>query len=122
MKYLRCTKCGAMVKIEKDCTCDNCGIQCCGQPMQELIANSTDAAFEKHVPTYEINGENIEASVNHVMEEEHFIMWLELVSPKLSIRKTFTPNEEAKATFPYIKGSKLLAFCNKHGLWEKDVD
>ena len=122
MKYIKCTNCGAMVKVEKDCTCDDCGIQCCGQTMVEIVPNSVDASFEKHIPTYTVNGENIEAVVNHVMEDEHYIMWIELVSPKLQIRKCFAPNEEAKATFPYIKGSKLLDYCNKHGIWEKDVE
>ena len=25
-------------------------LSCCGQPMEELVANTTDAAQEKHVP------------------------------------------------------------------------
>ena len=26
----KCLKCGALVKVFKDCECDNCGIKCCG--------------------------------------------------------------------------------------------
>ena len=25
----KCKTCGAMVKVLKDCTCENCGIKCC---------------------------------------------------------------------------------------------
>ena len=30
--------------------------------------------------------------------------------------------KEAKVTFKYIPGSTLYAYCNKHGLWKKDVE
>ena len=49
----KCMSCGAIVKVLKDCTCNNCGIKCCGEEMQILLPNSVDAAIEKHVPTYE---------------------------------------------------------------------
>ena len=49
----KCKSCGAMVKVLKDCTCENCGIKCCGEEMEILVPNSVDAAVEKHVPTYE---------------------------------------------------------------------
>ncbi len=28
----------------------------------------------------------------------------------------------AECKFKYIKGSKLYAYCNKHGLWSCDVE
>ena len=27
--------------------------------------------------------------------------------------------KKASAIFPYVKGSKIYSFCNKHGLWAK---
>ena len=41
----KCTKCNALVKVINDCTCDNCGINCCGKQMITLKANDTDASF-----------------------------------------------------------------------------
>ena len=32
----QCLKCGALVEVIKDCTCEECGLQCCGQPMVEV--------------------------------------------------------------------------------------
>ena len=43
----KCKSCGAMVKVLKDCTCENCGIKCCGEEMEILVPNSVDAAVEK---------------------------------------------------------------------------
>ena len=37
-KIVVCEKCGAMVKVLIDCTCENCGIKCCGQTMKEISA------------------------------------------------------------------------------------
>ena len=58
----KCMKCNALVKVLEDCKDESCGIVCCGEPMKEVKANSTDAAFEKHVPTYEKEGENVHES------------------------------------------------------------
>ena len=116
-----CKKCGAMVDVISDCTCDNCGIRCCGEPMLEVIANSTDASVEKHKPTYEIVGEYIVANVPHAMEDEHYIQFIGIVSSKVNAKKYFKAGETPKAIFPYINGSKLISYCNKHGLWETEV-
>ncbi len=38
-KYLKCKSCGAIVKVVKPCNCPNCGIVCCGKPMEEYVPN-----------------------------------------------------------------------------------
>ena len=40
--------------------------------MVNLISNSVDASYEKHIPTFELVGDEILVKVNHVMEKEHF--------------------------------------------------
>lgn len=118
----RCLKCGAIVEVIKDCTCKDCGIKCCGQEMTEVKANSVDASFEKHIPTYEVVGEYVVVTVNHVMESDHFIEYIGLESDKINAKKFFKTGEVAKAIFPYVKGSKLSSYCNKHGLWQTVVE
>ena len=41
-KIVRCEKCGAMVKVLIDCTCENCGIKCCGETMKEITKEEAD--------------------------------------------------------------------------------
>ena len=120
--FKKCTKCGAMVEVIKDCTCQNCGIQCCGQPMIEVKANSEECAVEKHLPTYEKVGEYIVVTVPHVMEQDHYIEYIALTSTKINAKKLFNAGEVAKAVFPYVKGSTLSSYCNKHGLWSIIVE
>ena len=118
----KCKNCGAMVKVLEDCTCDNCGIKCCGEQMEELVPNSVDAAVEKHVPTYEIKDGKIFVKVNHVMEDDHYIEWVSFVFDNKEVTTYFKPGEEAIAHCKYVPGSKVYAYCNKHGLWKKDIE
>ena len=46
-KYVVCEKCGALVKVLIDCTCENCGIQCCGKAMKEISAEEAKKRLEK---------------------------------------------------------------------------
>ena len=117
----KCKTCGATVKVIEDCNCNECGIICCGEQMQKVIPNSVDAAVEKHVPTYEIVEDEILVKVNHVMEKEHFIEWISLVKENKEITVKLYPEQNAECRFKYIPGSKLYAYCNKHGLWSADV-
>ena len=117
----RCLKCGATVEVLEDCTCDNCGIKCCGETMAEMKPNTVDAAAEKHVPQVEVLSNYLVVNVNHVMEDDHYIEWVALSSDKVLGKKFLKPGEQAKAIFPYIKGSEVYAYCNKHGLWKADV-
>ena len=117
----KCMSCNAMVKILEDCHCENCGIQCCGTKMVELKPNSTDASFEKHVPTFEIIGDEIIVKINHPMEKDHFIEWISIVKESKEITVKLYPEQNAEAIFPYMPGATIYAYCNKHGLWKKDV-
>ena len=118
----KCSKCGATVKVIEDCNCDNCGIVCCGEPMQVMVPNSVDAAVEKHVPIYEVAGDELVVKVAHVMEKEHFIEWIALVKENKEYCVKLYPEQDAEARFPYLKGATLYAYCNKHGLWKADVE
>ena len=119
----KCSKCGAVIRVLKDCNCsDECGIKCCGEAMQSLEANSSDGAFEKHIPEYEINGNKITVRVNHVMEENHYIEWISALSDEGESIKYFAPGMEAVAIFDYYPSMILYSYCNKHNLWKKNVN
>lgn len=117
----KCLKCGAMVEVLNDCVCDNCGIKCCGEQMKTLKANSEDASFEKHLPVVRVKFDIVEVEVPHVMEEEHYIEWVALVTKNGIQKKFFKPGEQVKVTFDYVEGSVVYSYCNKHGLWSSEV-
>ena len=117
-----CTKCGATVEVLKDCTCENCGIKCCGETMTTVLPNTVDASVEKHKPVIEIVGSYVVASVPHVMEEEHYIEWIGMEGNGTIGKKYFTAGSNPKAIFPYVPNSTIYAYCNKHGLWSTIVE
>ena len=119
--YLKkCPSCGALVKVINDCHC-KCGIECCGEQMIEVKANSVDAAVEKHVPNFEKKDGKIYVTVNHVMEEDHYIEWISLVTGEKEEYVYLTPGKEAIAVFDDVNSGILYAYCNKHGLWSKEI-
>ena len=121
MKFYRCKKCGQMVAIVKK---KGCPIMCCGEPMEEIVPGTTDAAQEKHVPVYEVKDNLVYVSVGsvaHPMTEEHYIEWISLQTKQGNRRKALKPGDEPKACFALCEGDEVLAvyaYCNLHSLWK----
>ena len=92
---------------------------CCGQPMKLQEENTTDAATEKHIPIIEGN-KVIIGSIEHPMQDVHFIEWIEATSQKGEIMKKFLkPEDKPETTFPFEPIS-AREYCNLHGLWKKE--
>ena len=123
-KFYVCPHCGNIVEMVNDA-----GEKpfCCGQKMNELVPGSVDASHEKHVPDVKVGEDVVEVnvgSVNHPMEEVHWIEWVQLVSDKGSYRKWLNPGEAPNVKF-LLNGEKPLAvyaYCNLHGLWKKELN
>ncbi len=121
MKFFKCEKCGKIVAMVKESACDT---MCCGEAMKELVANTTDAAQEKHVPVYTVNGNVVEVVVGstaHPMTEEHLIEWVSLQTEQGNQRKILKAGQEPKVKFAMCEGDKVkavYAYCNLHGLWK----
>ncbi len=123
MKFFKCNVCGNIVELVKS---GGGELVCCGQPMEELKANTVDAAVEKHVPVATVDGDVLDVvvgAVEHPMTEEHYIQFVVVELEDGTYRKDLNPNEAPKATFN-VAGKKAVAvyeYCNLHGLWKKDL-
>lgn len=115
--FKKCNTCGQIVHVIKN---EN-NLICCGKEMMELIPNSTDAAFEKHVPEYEINDNKIYVKVNHVMEDDHYIEWIAIENDKEFYMKKLNPGDTPEAIFDNISNAVIYSYCNKHNLWKKEI-
>ncbi len=114
----RCKVCGNIVEVNH---VGGGTLVCCGQEMELLEANSTDAAQEKHVPVISKteNGYKIViGAVPHPMEEKHFIEWIELIADGISYKKFLRPGDAPEAEF-CVNAETITAreYCNLHGLW-----
>ena len=124
MKVFRCSKCGNIVMMLNE---GGGTLTCCGEAMQELDANTTDAALEKHVPDVSIDGDKAivqVGSVAHPMLEEHFIQWIYMETEDGAGQIQYLkPGAEPKAEFPLNgkKPSAVYEYCNLHGFWKKEL-
>ena len=126
LELYKCNICGNIIEVV------HAGIGelvCCSMPMELLQEHSTDEEIhEKHVPVVVMEGDNKiirVGSIPHPMEKEHYIIFIEAISPdkKYLKRKFLMPNEEPKMELKHqCHYDKFIAreLCNIHGLWSKE--
>lgn len=121
VSFYRCEICGNMVGLMKK---GGGQLVCCGKPMTELKANTTEASTEKHIPVAARKDGKIfveVGSVLHPMTQEHYIEWIAVVSENGTERISLSPSDEPKAVFCDKENAEVYAYCNLHGLWKSEV-
>ena len=121
MKFFKCMHCGQIIAVVKK---TGVPVVCCGEPMKELVAGTSDGALEKHVPVYEVKDGKVfvqVGSVIHPMEEKHYIEWIAVQTTSGIQFKELKPGMEPKACFALCEGEEVEAVfehCNLHSLWK----
>ncbi len=121
LKFYICEHCGNIIMKVRD---QGVPVMCCGQKMKEIIPGTTDAAAEKHVPDYKVEGNLVKVnvgSVDHPMLPEHYIEWIALKTKQGVQFKELKPGEKPAATFAVSEGDEVeevFAYCNLHSLWK----
>jgi len=123
-KFYVCKHCGNFVGM-----IHASGVQmiCCGDPMTEVVPNTTDAAQEKHVPVIAVDGNKVTVdigSVPHPMTPEHHIAWVYLETEQGGQRKCLAVDGAPHMEFALTPGDKAVAayaYCNLHGLWKASL-
>ena len=115
MKIYQCVECKKVIVSDVELKLDG---------WKELIANTTDAAQEKHVPVYEVKCGKVRVSVGsvgHPMGAEHLIEWVLLVTTQGHQFKRLSADGTPEVAFGLAAGEKVVevyAYCNLHGLWK----
>lgn len=124
LKFFKCSQCGSVAVKVYDV--ENAGSPCV-ETQAELKANTEDAAVEKHVPQVTVDGNRVEVvvgSVEHPMEDDHFITMIVLETKKGYQVANLAPAQEPRAVFAVAEGDEPVAayeYCNKHGLWKAEI-
>lgn len=91
----------------------------------ELTANTTDGAYEKHVPVIEQKGDHVTVrvgSVPHPMLDVHWIEWIVLETAAGYQKKDLKPGEAPEAEFAVTEPViAAYEYCNLHGLWKAEA-
>ena len=123
LKYFVCKHCGNVVTYVKD---SGVPVMCCGEIMAEIVPGTVEAAVEKHLPIFTIDGNKVfvmVGEVEHPMTEPHYIEWISIKTKQGSQIKYLTPTSHPIACFSLCDGDEVesvFAYCNLHGLWKAD--
>lgn len=122
-RFYICRHCGNLIGLIHD---SGVPLMCCGQKMEALVPNTTNAAGEKHLPCISVDGDTVHVSigeVNHPMTEDHFIQWVYVENENGGQRKAFKPGDTPEATFCTADSTPVAvySYCNQHGLWKTEI-
>ena len=124
MKFYKCAHCGNVIAFAVS---SGVPVVCCGEKMQEIVPNTTDAANEKHVPVISVEGNVVTVKIGevaHPMLAEHYIGWVALETALGNQRKTLPLDKGPEVKFAIVEGDKVIAayaYCNLHGLWKAQL-
>lgn len=99
---------------------------CCGDKMTLLKANVDETNGEKHLPVVEpVGGNSLRIKIGselHPMTKDHSIRFV-CVQTNLGIIIRYLSDEEIPDVTIRCNGKPkaVYAYCNKHGLWRKDL-
>lgn len=123
-KFYICEHCGNIIAKVKDA---GVPVMCCGQKMKEIVPGKTDAAVEKHMPVCKVEGNLVTVtvgSVEHPMQEDHYIEWVSLQTKQGNQRKVLKPGDKPTVSFALCDGDEVeavYAYCNLHSLWKTEM-
>ena len=120
LEIYKCDVCGNIVEVLHQ------GIGklvCCGKEMNLLEEKREEEGKEKHLPVIEKSETEVKVkvgSVEHPMDENHYIEWIEIIADGKVYRKFLKPGDEPEAEFEIVaENIEARAYCNIHGLWKK---
>lgn len=122
VKFYKCRRCGNIVEKIVD---SRVPVFCCGEKMEELVANTVEASVEKHLPVVtRIDDCKIKVevgSVAHPMLPEHHIAFIYVEMENGGIRVDLKDKPEAVICVCTGKPIAVYEYCNLHGLWKTEL-
>jgi superoxide reductase len=132
LKIYKCPVCDTVVEVlnewgQPDGPGWGLDIVCCGRSMGRMRERTRDRRRDAHLPVIQRTDGGVKVSIGrpgHVMEEDHYLEWIEVLSNGRCYRQFLRPGDEPAAVFNIAFRPDLVAraFCNLHGLWRSGGD
>lgn len=121
MKIFKCKECNEFIFSKR-----NVDLTKADKKLEELIPNTKEDGYLKHLPLYELKNNELKVYVGeimHPMDDKHYIAWI-LVETSKGVYKVELKNNESYHIFHLDDNEeiyKIYAYCNLHGLWMNKV-
>ncbi len=118
LDVFKCSVCEKLVEI-----IDPQGVElsCCGRSMVPQAIQKAKIGMYPHSIIIANTHNGMHVSVGrplHCMDNEHRLLWIELIAHDKIHRQLLRPGDFPAATFDVIAESATVrAYCNNHGLW-----
>lgn len=93
-------------------------ISCCGITLPKLEKEDEN---EEHIIQVERVEDEYLVKINHPMDKNHFITFVSYVTENKIQVERFYPQGEALTRFKINGHGKIYAYCNHHGLYEREI-
>ena len=113
LKFYVCPNCGNILF-----SMEGAGISCCGKRLARLSAQNSDEGESLCV---ERDGGELYITSAHEMCREHYISFVAFLSGDTLVLKKLYPEWNMEIRMPCLAHGKLFWYCNKHGLFVKEV-
>lgn len=117
MRVYRCAICDTTVEVLEQWGAE---LTCCGRCMEPAVEHSWGDGDDDHVPVIETTaaGVWVHVGADHPMDDDHRILWIELLADGRCSRQHLEPGQAPQASFDF-RGRDMIAraYCNVNGLW-----
>ncbi|MBA7593959.1 desulfoferrodoxin [candidate division WOR-3 bacterium] len=118
LQVYKCNICGNIIEVLHEGVGE---LVCCDQPMVLFDEKIEEEGKEKHLPVVEKTEKGFfvkVGSIQHPMEEKHYIEWIEIIVDGKTYRQFLKPGDVPEAIFA-IEAEEITAreYCSVHGLW-----
>ena len=114
IKFYVCPSCGSIMTASGETE-----ISCCGRKLNALEVKQCD---EKHCLNVEKVENDFYITFDHEMTKEHYLNFIAYVGVDRMMLVRLYPEQGGEVRFPQMYGGKLYFGCNKHGLFEKNLN
>lgn len=112
-KFYVCPVCGNIIHSSGEAV-----VSCCGITLPPLEAEVPD---DGHGINVEADGYELYVTMDHVMTKDHYISFIAALSDQGVQLVKLYPEGMAEARFSGSRVKRVLAYCNRHGLFEVKV-
>lgn len=116
------------IKLNKFYVCPNCNniisnigkgdISCCGRILKPLKAKTEDKDHDIIISEIE---NDYYITIEHEMTKDHYISFAAYITFDRMLLIKLYPEQAPELRFPKMFGGKLYYYCNKEGLYIKDI-